>query len=221
MFYYKMYQSPFGRLTIVCDETRLLELVPETQERTVQEKPDAVRAGNNKCGVAWPDGRLSKAVNGEAASALSGTGKAGRGKTADRDGEPPVLEQAATWLDRYFAGEKPDPCRLPLAPQGSRFRQMVWQELLKIPYGKTTTYGEIGRIVAKRLHKEKMSAQAVGGAVGHNPIPVIIPCHRVVGSSGSLTGYAGGLDMKWNLLRHEKADTDRLFMPKGKAAVTR
>ena len=114
-------------------------------------------------------------------------------------GDLPVFMQARGWLDRYFAGERPEASELPLAPQGSVFRQRVWAILCEIPYGRTMTYGEI----AKRLSYK--SAQAIGGAVGHNPISIIIPCHRVLGSSGSLTGYAGGVDKKIWLLRHEGA----------------
>ena len=111
----------------------------------------------------------------------------------------PVFLQARDWLDRYFSGERPLPGELPLAPQGSAFRQSVWRILCEIPYGQTVTYGEI----AKRLSCK--SAQAVGGAVGHNPISIIIPCHRVLGSDGSLTGYAGGAQKKIWLLAHEGA----------------
>lgn len=94
---------------------------------------------------------------------------------------------------------------LPLCPQGTEFRQAVWDELLKIPMGHTSTYGKIGARVAARLGKEFMSPQAVGGAVGHNPISILIPCHRVIGTDGSLTGYAGGIDKKSALLEHEGA----------------
>ncbi len=111
----------------------------------------------------------------------------------------PLFTDVKDWLDRYFAGEKPDISELPLAPAGNEFRQAVWKILCEIPYGQTTTYGEI----AKQLGKPK-SAQAVGGAVGHNPISIIIPCHRVVGKNGSLTGYAGGIDKKIKLLEHEE-----------------
>ena len=96
---------------------------------------------------------------------------------------------------------------------------MVWEILLTIPYGKTMTYGEIGDEVAKRTGKRTMSAQAVGGAVGHNPISVLIPCHRVVGTNGSLTGYAGGIERKVALLKLEGADMERLFVPKKGTAL--
>lgn len=117
----------------------------------------------------------------------------------------PVLKDGVSWLDSYFAGEKPDPFNLSLAPMGSEFRQLVWKILLEIPYGKTTTYGAIAKETAKRLNRERMSAQAVGGAIAHNPISIIIPCHRVIGADGSLTGYAGGVSVKEFLLTHEKA----------------
>lgn len=115
----------------------------------------------------------------------------------------PVLQQTVAWLQRYFAGERPEPGELPLAPEGSAFRQIVWKLLCQIPYGEVTTYGALGRQAAKLLGRKSMSAQAIGGAVGHNPISVIIPCHRVLGADGSLTGYAGGLEAKQWLLEHE------------------
>lgn len=120
------------------------------------------------------------------------------------------------WLDRYFNKEKPEISELPLAPIGNDFRQNVWKILQEIPYGKTITYGEIANKLAKIMKKEKMSAQAVGGAVGHNPISIIIPCHRVVGKSGSLTGYAGGIDKKVKLLELEGVDMSKFFIPKKK-----
>ncbi len=96
---------------------------------------------------------------------------------------------------------------------GGEFRRTVWELLCEIPYGELTTYGQIAREAAKRLQRESMSAQAVGGAVGHNPISIIIPCHRVVGTGGSLTGYAGGLDKKIWLLKHEGVKMDGLTVP--------
>lgn len=131
----------------------------------------------------------------------------------------PVLRQAGQWLDRYFAGEKPDISELPLAPAGSDFRKTVWHILCGIPYGKTSTYKEIAQELAARRGLARMSAQAVGGAVGHNPISIIIPCHRVVGSNGNLTGYAGGLQKKIALLTHEGVDVERLFVPQKGTAV--
>ena len=116
----------------------------------------------------------------------------------------PVFGQARAWLDRYFAGDRPSPDELPLAPVGSEFQKKVWEILCSIPYGQTITYGGIAKQIGNT------SAQAVGGAVGHNPISIIIPCHRVVGSGGSLTGYAGGIDKKIWLLKHENADLSGL-----------
>lgn len=130
----------------------------------------------------------------------------------------PVLVQAKEWLDRYFAGEKPEITELKLSPAGSEFRQAVWEILCQIPYGQVTTYGEISKEIALKFGRKQMSAQAVGGAVGHNPISIIIPCHRVVGSNGSLTGYAGGIDKKIQLLTHEGADMERLYIPKKSTA---
>ena len=127
--------------------------------------------------------------------------------------ETPVLSEAKRWLDLYFGGQEPD-FLPPLHPVGTPFRQAVWEILLRIPYGKTVTYGEISKQLAEKMGLERMSAQAVGGAVGHNKISIIIPCHRVVGSNGSLTGYAGGIDRKIKLLELEHADMSRFFIPK-------
>lgn len=117
----------------------------------------------------------------------------------------PVFEQADLWLDIYFSGKAPD-FTPPIFMEATGFRRAVWEVLLKIPYGKTMTYGEIASEIAQRRNVPKMSAQAVGNAVGHNPISLIIPCHRVVGAGGSLTGYAGGIDKKAKLLELEKAE---------------
>ena len=122
----------------------------------------------------------------------------------------PVFRQAAAWLDAYFA-KAPLPALPPLAPQGSPFRQAVWRLLLEIPYGTVTTYGALARTL--RGQGISAAAQAVGGAVGHNPISILIPCHRVVGSDGSLTGYAGGVVNKQFLLELEGVDMTGLYVP--------
>ena len=140
-------------------------------------------------------------------------------ESGERCEDIPGLQQTKVWLDRYFAGEKPLISELPLAPIGSEFRQEVWKILCKIPYGEVITYGEIAKQMAKRLGKTSMSAQAIGGAVGHNPVSIIIPCHRVVGTNGSLTGYAGGIEKKIALLEHEKVDMAKLFVPKKGTAL--
>ena len=106
------------------------------------------------------------------------------------------------WLDRYFAAERPDTRELPLAPAGTEFRRAVWALLLDIPYGSVTTYGRLAEEY-ERVSGHKTSPRAVGSAVGHNPISIIIPCHRVVGADGSLTGYAGGVENKRLLLELE------------------
>lgn len=118
----------------------------------------------------------------------------------------PIFGEAIRWLDIYFSGCEPD-FTPDLKITGTPFRQKVWDILLTIPYGRTMTYGDIAAILAEQMGISRMSAQAVGGAVGHNPISLIIPCHRVVGSNGALTGYAGGIDRKLSLLRLEKAIT--------------
>ena len=116
--------------------------------------------------------------------------------------ETPVLRETRRWLDLYFYGHRPQ-FTPPLHPIGTPFQMKVWRILLEIPYGKTTTYGAIAARIAREEGKARMSAQAVGGAVGHNPISVIVPCHRVLGADGSLTGYAGGIDRKRYLLALE------------------
>ena len=141
-----------------------------------------------------------------------------REQTQDFENSP-TLRQTKQWLDRYFAGGRPAIHELPLAPVGSDFRKAVWKILCEIPYGETTTYGEISQKLAARRGLACMSAQAVGGAVGHNPVSIIVPCHRVVGSNGSLTGYAGGLQKKIWLLTHEGANMERLFVPKRGTAL--
>jgi len=127
--------------------------------------------------------------------------------------DEPVLCAAKDWLSAYFAAEQPPLSTLRLVPRGSEFRREVWKLLCEIPYGELTTYGALAKTLAKRRGLPTMSAQAVGGAVGHNPISIIIPCHRVVGADGSLTGYAGGLDKKIALLSLEGVDMDSLYRP--------
>lgn len=132
--------------------------------------------------------------------------------------ETPILGEVKRWLDIYFTGNEPA-FLPPLHPVGSAFRQSVWEILLQIPYGRTTTYGEIARRLAEKQKRPRMSAQAVGGAVGHNEISIIIPCHRVVGTNGSLTGYAGGIDRKRKLLELEHTDMAGFFVPKKGTAL--
>lgn len=134
-----------------------------------------------------------------------------------KEGDLPVFEVAKTWLDIYFSGREPK-MDIPLHFTGSSFQNEVWEILHSIPYGGTMTYGEISKILAKRRGLAHMSAQAVGGAVGRNEISIIVPCHRVVGANGSLTGYSGGIDRKIELLKLERAWKDRFFVPKHSTA---
>ena len=130
----------------------------------------------------------------------------------------PVLDAAWRWLDMYFEGRKPD-FTPPLHLSGTPFRLAVWKLLLKIPYGATVTYGALAKQLAAQAGKKAFSAQAVGGAVGHNPVSVIVPCHRVVGAGGSLTGYAGGVARKYRLLALENADMSGLYVPEKGTAL--
>lgn len=124
--------------------------------------------------------------------------------------ETSAIKEAKRWLDIYFSGKNPG--YIPaINPKGTEFQKLVWKILLGIPYGKTTTYGEIAGKIAEIKNISRMSAQAVGGAVGKNPIAIIIPCHRVVGKNGKLTGYRYGMDKKIALLAHEGADMGKFF----------
>ena len=114
----------------------------------------------------------------------------------------PLLKAASTWLDAYFAGT-PLPLTIALEPAGTPFQKLIWQQLLDIPFGQTRTYGDLAADAARLMGKQRMSAQAVGGAVGRNPIAIAIPCHRCIGAGGNLVGYAGGLEKKRWLLQHE------------------
>ena len=150
---------------------------------------------------ASPLGILTIAANEKAITALVMAGQKNEHRhipEGTAEGETPLLARAAAWLDDYFAGKAPDPARLPLSPAGTEYQKRVWRELLTIPYGKTATYGEL----ARRLGS---SARAVGGAVGRNPISILIPCHRVIGADGALTGYDGGLERKRRLLALEQS----------------
>ena len=160
-----------------------------------------------------PLGPLTLRSDGEALTALHfGVWKyAGEEPEAERRDDLPVFSGTAAWLGAYFAGRDPGPVP-ELNPQGSEFRRQVWAELRKIPYGRLTTYGTIAAALEERTG-QRMSAQAVGGAVGHNPIGLLSPCHRVVGADGSLTGFAAGLDIKAALLRLESADLNGLYQP--------
>lgn len=183
--YYTTYASPVGVLTLTSDGTSLTGLWTEHGKYAPDFSAETVAPQN------FPKIDFSA-------------------KTAS-PARLPVFQQATQWLDCYFRGENPK-MDLPLAPSGSLFRHLVWDILLTIPYGETTTYGAIARQLEAATGK-RAAAQAVGGAVGHNPIGILIPCHRVVGMSGSLTGYAGGLEVKTALLTLEGVDMTNFFLP--------
>ncbi len=153
-----------------------------------------------------PVGQLTLASDGESITGLWLAEQKYFAKGLDascKEQSLPVFERAADWLDLYFKGKRPT-LAVPLQPSGSAFRLAVWQLLREIPYGEVTTYGDIARHISAATGRIA-SARAVGGAVGHNPISILIPCHRVIGANGSLTGYAGGIENKIKLLELEKA----------------
>ena len=152
-----------------------------------------------------PLGGITLASDGEALTGLWFDGQIYFADTMSDDlkkEELPIFVQTCHWLDIYFSGKEPD-FTPRLKMNATPFRKAVWEVLLTIPFGKTMTYGDIAKLIAQNRGVSQMSAQAIGGAVGHNPISLIIPCHRVVGPKGNLTGYAGGLDKKVKLLRLE------------------
>lgn len=163
------------------------------------------------CHYDSPLGGITLGSDGEALTGLWFDGQKFFGNTLQpqhREVDLPVFQETRRWLDVYFSGREPG-FTPKIRIQGTPFRMAVWKTLLNIPYGKTMTYGEIAARVAASSGGGRMSAQAVGGAVGHNPISLIIPCHRVLGADGKLTGYAGGLDRKSRLLQMEKTDVFR------------
>ena len=196
--YYFRYDSPLGVMIGVSDGENLCELWFNGQEYSSHEdqqggrKPASYETQLN--GKEYPSHEKQRGGKNYPGCAT----------------ELPVFEKTRRWLDSYFSGQVPD-FLPPLSLKGTDFRMEVWEELLKIPYGKTVSYGEIAAAVARRRGLDRMSAQAVGGAVGHNPIAIIVPCHRVIGKDGSLTGYGGGLDKKTALLSLEKAEGVKLL----------
>ena len=168
-----------------------------------------------------PLGGITLASNGTELTGLWFDGQKYFGSTLPKEHvEKPlrIFDQAMHWLELYFGGKDPGFIP-PLCLNATPFRRAVWEILLQIPYGKTTTYGEIARQLSEKMGLSRMSAQAVGGAVGHNKIAIIIPCHRVVGTNGSLTGYAGGIDKKGKLLELEQTDMTGFFVPKKGTAL--
>jgi methylated-DNA-[protein]-cysteine S-methyltransferase len=170
---------------------------------------------NYTCSINSPVGILTIASDGTSITGLWIEGQKYFADTLEESlTQPnlPVFKNVKEWLICYFSGREPA-ITPPLAPKGSSFRQAVWNILCEIPYGQVRTYGDIADQLARQTGKEHMSAQAVGGAVGHNPISLIIPCHRVVGADGSLTGYAGGIHTKERLLQLEGIEMKRFYIP--------
>jgi methylated-DNA-[protein]-cysteine S-methyltransferase len=151
-----------------------------------------------------PVGMLTVSSDGENVSGLWIAGQKYFAKTLEKgalEQNLPIFDAVQKWLDRYFSGEEPD-FILPLMPKGSPFQKSIWKILCKIPYGQTTTYGEVAKQFENEI-KNRTSARAAGNAVGRNPVSILIPCHRVIGKKGGLTGYAGGIDIKSKLLLME------------------
>lgn len=189
--------------------------------RNKKKEPDMADGALYYCKLDTP---LGKAVAATEADALTGFWFVGQKYYPQgteewvEDVNRPVFKALRRWLDEYFAGKNPAPS-IPLALRGTPFQKSVWEILLRIPYGKLSTYGAIARQVAEMRNTSSFSAQAVGNAVGHNPISLLVPCHRVVGSNGSLTGYAGGLEKKIKLLELEGVDTSAFFIPRRSTAL--
>lgn len=163
-----------------------------------------------------PLGDVAVAAEAGALVACSINGQPGHRRLLERGAEAagdPVLERARAWLARYFAGERPDAAELPLCPHGTAFQHEVWNLIRQIPYGCASSYGELADLVVLARGGGRMSAQAIGGAVGRNPIAIIVPCHRVLAANGAIGGYAGGLDKKLWLLAHEGVDVSGMRLP--------
>ena len=204
MLYRSIYSSPLGRILILFHEGTLLGLYFEGQkEFNVLIKDEEVKNFDDGKGFEIKDKNLRCENLGHDKNKVSG----------EKICDDKILEDTKKWLDLYFSGEEPD-FTPKLKLEGTEFRKDVWKILLEIPYGETLTYKDIAEKLMASGKYERMSSQAVGGAVGHNPISIIIPCHRVVGTSGSLTGYAGGLHRKVKLLELEGIDVNKFFMPK-------
>lgn len=177
MLYRRSYHSPLGEMTMVSDGKGLTALSFRGQ-RYDKDTSVSLEAGEEKKEQVIP-------------------------KTGEESGACVVFDRTKEWLDIYFSERDPGFIP-PLSVKGTPFQEEVWEILKRIPYGKVISYGEIARQIAEKRGIRRMSAQAVGGAVGRNPVAIIVPCHRVIGSDGSLTGYAGGLDKKEELLKLEK-----------------
>ena len=206
MLYKSIYSSPLGKILILFHEGTLLGLYFEGQEEfNVLIKDEEVKNFDDGKDFEIKDKNLRCESLDHDKNKVSG----------EKICDDKILRDTKKWLDLYFSGEDPN-FTLPIKLRGTEFRRDVWKILSEIPYGETLTYKDIAEKLVASGKYERMSAQAVGGAVGHNPISIIVPCHRVVGTSGSLTGYAGGLNRKVRLLELEGIDVNKFFMPKDK-----
>ena len=204
MLYRSIYSSPLGKILILFHEESLLGLYFEGQkEFNVLIKDEEVKNFDDGKDFEIKDKNLRGKSLGHDKNKVSG----------EKICDDKILGDTKKWLDLYFSGEEPN-FTPKLKLEGTEFRREVWKILLEIPYGETLSYKGIAEKLIASGKYERMSSQAVGGAVGHNPISIIIPCHRVVGTSGSLTGYAGGLARKVKLLELEGIDVSKFFMPK-------
>lgn len=190
MIYLDTYESPVGTLTLASDGPHLCGLWMDGQKYF--EEKLAVRLGVKDA---------ADRLEGEAARQAS-----------------PALQAGHAWLDTYFAGRDPGPLP-PYLLYGTEFQEQVWDQIARIPYGQLVTYGDIARAIGPSRPTGRASARAVGVAVGRNPLSIIVPCHRVVGSDGSMTGYSGGIARKRWLLEHEGVDMSRLYAPKRGTAL--
>lgn len=198
------YDTILKKALIVADQSLFLLLKFEEGEKTAVVYIDQYQS---------PLGPITLACDDEAIVGLWFDGQRHFGNIlpdVTEEKKHPLMEEAKRWLDVYFSGREPE-FLLPLRYDSTPFRKMVCDIMLTIPYGEIMTYGEIAATVAKKTGISKMSAQAVGGAVGHNSISILIPCHRVVGKNGSLTGYGGGISRKAQLLALEHVDMTRFF----------
>lgn len=204
MLYRSIYSSPLGKILILFHEESLLGLYFEGQkEFNVLIKDEEVKNFDDGKDFEIIDKNLRCESLGHDKNKVSG----------EKICDDKILGDTKKWLDLYFSGEEPN-FTPKLKLEGTEFRREVWKILLEIPYGETLSYKGIAEKLIASGKYERMSSQAVGGAVGHNPISIIVPCHRVVGTSGSLTGYAGGLARKVKLLELEGIDVSKFFMPK-------
>ena len=212
MLYRSIYSSPLGKILILFHEGTLLGLYFEGQkEFNVLIKDEEVK--NFDGGKNFDDGKDSDIKDKNLRCESLGHDK--NKVSGEKNCDDKNLRDTKKWLDLYFSGEEPN-FTPKLKLEGTEFRRDVWKILLEIPYGETLSYKDIAEKLMASGKYERMSSQAVGGAVGHNPLSIIIPCHRVVGTSGSLTGYAGGLARKVRLLELEGIDVNKFFMPKDK-----